>query len=303
MAKRHQKAGTRLANAGMYVLGLAMLFLCLYPLYYVFINSISDPRHIATVITAFIPQKPTLDNYLAIFAMETIYWSFLVSVGRTAIGTLITVFFSSLFAYTLTRREMPMRMFFYRATIVTMYLNSGLIPWYLTMRAYGLENRFLLYVLPGAVNAFLMILVKTYIEQMPASLQESAFIDGADYFTVYSRIVLPLALPVIAAIAVFSAVGQWNSWADNMFLVSAPRPQTLQYRLYQLLQQTEMIARELSRPGAGRMPLLDLERRMQITPMAVRMATTFFVTLPILLVYPFLQRYFVKGLLIGAIKA
>ncbi|MEI6051810.1 MAG: carbohydrate ABC transporter permease, partial [Opitutaceae bacterium] len=180
--------------------------------------------------------------------------------------------------------------------VVTMYFSAGLIPWYLTMRGLGLKNSFLLYVIPSAVSAFYVILLKTYMEQLPASLSESAKIDGAGYFRTFRSIVFPISMPIIATIAVFSSVGQWSSWFDNLMLVNEPKLQTMQMILYQYLNSSQALSN---------MSTLDFARgtaAVKLTPVSIQVTITVITTLPIILVYPFLQRYFAKGILIGAIK-
>lgn len=189
-----------------------------------------------------------------------------------------------------------MRRFIYRFVLVTMYFNAGFIPWYLTMKAYGLQNNFLLYVLPTALSGFNIILIKTFIEQLPPALEESARIDGAGYWTTFTRIIFPLSTPIIATIAVFSAVGQWNTWFDNFFLVENPNLQTLQLVLYNFLNQSNSI----SSMSAAEMTNSAEVRTM--TPQSIQMTITMLVTLPIVVVYPMLQRFFVKGIMMGAVK-
>jgi len=270
-------------------------FCCAYPFYYVFIYSISDPAAAMRGLT-FWPSGFTLENYRLILRMNDIPWAFFISLSRTLLGTLLTVFCCSFFAYLLTDKAMLLRKWVYRFMVVTMYFSAGLIPWYLTMRGLGLKNSFLLYVIPSAVSAFYVILLKTYMEQLPASLSESAKIDGAGYFRTFRSIIFPISMPIIATIAVFSSVGQWSSWFDNLMLVNEPKLQTMQMILYQYLNSSQALSN---------MSTLDFARgtaAVKLTPVSIQVTITVITTLPIILVYPFLQRYFAKGILIGAIK-
>ena len=275
-----------------------MFFICvvmLYPFYYMFIYSISDPLEAARGVFL-LPRGITSVNYVMVLRNSAIYQGLLVSISRTVIGTAITVFCSSAFAYLLTKEELPYRRFFYRMLVVTMYVSGGLIPWFLTMVAYGLQNNFLLYVIPTAVGAFNVVLIRTYImEAIPKSLEESAVIDGAGIVTVFLKIILPLTLPVLAAVAVFAAVGQWNSWTDNLFLVSDPRLKTLQLILY------ETLIRSVPKPTDTTRTIMETFTTRP-TNTSIRMTVSIVTILPIFLVYPLLQRYFIKGLMIGAIK-
>lgn len=279
-----------------YMILILFMLICLYPFYYIFIYSISDSTQAMTGIT-FFPKGFSLISYSKVFVIDGILNASFISVSRTVLGTALTTIVCSLFAYLMTIQQFPLRKFFYRFLIVTMYFNAGLIPWYLLMKTLHFNDSFLLYIVPGAVNAFYIILVKTYIEQLPKSLEESAKIDGAGYFTIYWKIIIPLSTSIIATIAVFTAVDQWNNWFDNYILINNKNLHTLQYLLYKYVTQASAISRqsgmEINRGGAS---------AAYLTPQTVRMTITMVVTLPILFVYPFLQRYFVKGIMLGAIK-
>lgn len=271
---------------------------CMYPFYYIFLYTISDPQEAVKGGIYLLPKGFSLYNYSMIFRLKGIANAALISAARSVAGTMITVFCSSLFGYALTRKDLPLRKAVYRMVVITLYLNAGLIPWYITMKAIRLQNNFLLYVLPGAVVGFYLILIKTYIEQIPASMEESAMVDGANYFIIFLKIIFPLSLPVVATIAVFSAVGQWNSWTDNFFLVRHPKLQTLQLVLLNYLRESESLARSVNTLELNK----NASRVMTLTPSSVRMTITMVATLPIIFVYPFLQRYFVKGIMLGAVK-
>ena len=183
----------------------------------------------------------------------------------------------------------------YRILILTMYVSGGLIPTYLVYKAYRLTNSFLVYILPAVVDAYYVILIKTYVEQLPISVEESAMIDGAGTMCIFLKIILPMSLPIVATIAIYASVGQWNSWFDNhIYAISNKKILTLQYMLYRYLQEAESIVRELKErdPGAA----------VPITPRGVRMTVTMITVVPVLCIYPFFQRYLIKGLMIGAVK-
>ena len=290
------------ANIAFKIVNYTILFLffliCTYPFYYVFIYSISNPYKVSAGlgITIF-PISPTFSNYVEIFKTKGIGQATLVSVARTVSGTFITVACCSFFGYLVTK-PLYFRKFIYRFVVATMYFSSGLIPYYLTIRAYGLFNNFLIYIIPGAVSAYYVILFKTFIEQIPPSMEEAAAIEGAGHVSTFLKIILPLSVPIVATIAVFCSVGQWNAWFDNYIYVSSKELATLQLKLYELLQAAETIASQ-----ANTTVTTDVITRTQtITPMAVRMTLTMVVTLPIILVYPYMQRFFVRGLMLGAVK-
>ena len=270
------------------------MFACIFPIWYVFAYSISDPQEAARGITL-IPRGLTLFNYSKVMSMNSIYRATVISVARTVIGTGLVLFACSFFGYLVSKKEMWFRKFVYRSTIITMYFSAGLIPYYLWIRTLGLRNNYLVYVIPGMVSAFYVILIKTFIEQLPDSLEESAKLDGAGYVQCYARIVLPLIKPILATIVVFTAVGQWNSFMDAFLFTSRPEMQPLQLMLWRMLQQTNAISRMLTPEEMG-------VRAQQLTPITVRMTITMITIIPIMLVYPFAQKYFTKGLLLGAIK-
>ena len=264
---------------------IVFALICFYPLYFVFINSFSSASAITKGVYL-LPQKPTLIYYRYLLLTPSILQSTFISIARTVLGTIITVMCSSFMGYMVSRRDLPFHKIIYRYFIITMYFGAGLIP----------KNNFLLYIIPGAVSAYYMILVKTYIESLPPSLEESAEIDGAGIFTIFFRIILPLSLPIVACITVFCAVGQWNAWSDNLYLVSEPKLDTLQYLLYKSLQQN------MTNVSSGKEVSTGPVSQIEITPAGLQYAMTVVTVIPIMLVYPFMQKYFVKGLMLGAIK-
>lgn len=293
-AIKETKPMDRLLDAGNLILLLLFAFTCLYPFYYIFIYSVSDPTA-AIKGVYFVPKGFTWVNYKAIFAQSNIVMAAFVSIARSAVGTVVTVFFTSMFAYLVAQPKLRFRKFFYRLVLFSMYVNAGLIPWYILMMSLGFKNSFLLYVVPSAIHCFYLILVKTYIEQLPPALQESAMIDGAGPFKIFIRIILPLCTPVLATIAIFSAVDQWNAWVDNFYLVSSPKLQTLQMLLLTYMQNSANQANEVALRGA-------LLAHKTPTPFSIKMTITMIATIPILFVYPMFQRYFVKGIMMGAVK-
>ncbi|MCL2377663.1 MAG: carbohydrate ABC transporter permease [Defluviitaleaceae bacterium] len=292
----HKKSiGERVFIAFNYLFFLLMVFICLYPFWYIFVYSLSAPMAALSGIN-FLPREFTLSNYGDVFTVPGIGRAAMISVLRTVTGTILMVTMCSFFAYLMTKQRMYFRTAIYRFTIITMYFNAGLIPWFMTMRAYGLNNNFLVYILPGALSAFNVILVKTFIEQLPPSLEEAAFIDGAGILTVFTRIIMPLSTPILATIAVFGAVGHWNAWFDNLiFMVGRPELNTLQLMLWEILNQAIIPTRNIGLTQAQQMA-------DQTSPMTIRMTATMIVTFPVLFIYPFAQRFFVKGIMIGAVK-
>lgn len=274
--------------------------LCFYPIYNVLINTISDNQLVQANKVMLYPEGIHFKNFEQLFRMNGIFQAALVSVGRTVIGTVISVLCTAFMGYAVTRQELWHRKFWYRFIIITMYFSSGIIPVYLLMFNLKLIDNPLVYVVGGfAPAAFSMILVKTYIESLSASLDESAEIDGAGYMRRFWQIMFPLCKPIIATLTVFAAVGQWNAVMDTVLYVPNPKWHTLQYVLFSFLKQADRLAAQVRNSGGN--VTADM-LRTSISPAGVRYTITAVTIIPILLVYPFLQRYFVKGIMIGAIK-
>ena len=271
------------------------ILLCVYPIWYIFISSISSGSGVGQF---FIPINPTLSNYSKVFKLEGMGVAFRNSLVRTLLGTALTVLACMFLGFLFTKQEMPLRKPLYRILIVTMYVSGGLIPTYLVYRSYGMLNSFSVYILPTIVQAYYVILIKTFLEQLPPSIEEAAKIDGAGTFRIFLRIILPMAQPIIATIAVYAAVGQWNAWFDNhIYTFNRPELTTLQYKLYTYLKDAEILTQQLKMSSE-----LDTGLMEALTPRGVRMTVTVITVLPVLFVYPFLQRYFVKGIMIGSVK-
>lgn len=271
---------------------------CIFPFYYIFINTISDAKLVNSGSINFIPRGLNIQNYIQLKNVSDLGNAVMISVLRTVIGTALMVLASAFVGYLMTKNEMWMKKFFYRFLVITMYFNAGLIPWYLNMQMLGLTNSFAAYIIPGIVAPYNIILVKTYIESIPAELEESAFIDGASFMTVFRKIVWPLSKPILATVAIFGAVGNWNSFQDSLILMSDDSLYTLQHRLYIYLNSSSNIANLMNKPTAGNNAALDYANNGLLIKYTVSMVSV----IPILMVYPFMQRYFEEGIMLGAVK-
>lgn len=276
------------------MLMLVILICCIYPFYTLLVSSLNDPTK-ADGWILFIPTNISFNSYREIFGNNRILTPIVVSFMRAVIGTIITLVFSSMFAYLVTQKELPFRKNIYKYMVVTMYLNAGMIPWLITLITYGLKNNFFVYIIPSALSAFYVILIKTYIESIPAELEESAQVDGAGFFLRFFKIILPVSKPILGAVAMFSAVGQWNSWYDNLMLVQDNNLKTLQLMLYQVMQNMSVVMNDPRSAAAA-----EVLNRPSI--LSVRSAIAIVTIIPILAVYPFMQRYFAKGIMMGAVK-
>lgn len=245
------------------------------------------------------PRKWTWNNYATVLAKESITTGLYISVLRTVVGTITHLATTALLAFVLSRKNFIFAKQISFLYVLTMYVNGGLIPGFLLNRGLGLMNSFWVYIIPGMVAAFNMLVIRTYMNGLPDSLEESAMIDGAGYFTVFARIIVPLCKPVFATVALFIAVGQWNSWFDVMLYNRLnDNLTTLQYELMKLLSSVS----QLSGDANSAAQTSSATGSAQVTTNSVRAAATVLTSLPIVALYPFLQRYFVSGLTIGGVK-
>lgn len=274
-------------------------FICIFPFYYLFINTISSNELVRLGQIQFYPREIHLENYVQVFKISGIGEAALVSIARTVLGTLWTVGGCALLGYLVTKREMWLRTLWYRLIVITMYFSAGLIPWYMNLRMLGFVDNFWVYVIPGLVSPYNVILVKTFIEGVPPSLEESATIDGAGYLTSFFRIIMPLIIPILATLCIFSAVGQWNSFTDTMMLMPGGKYYTLQFLLYKYQREAQSLA-ALVRTTQDVSSVANVATKQ--TALSVQMTVAMVVVFPILLVYPYFQRFFVKGIMIGAVK-
>ena len=307
MKRNPNKIRRRADEKALHVISVVLItiftLMCLYPFWNVFINSIATKAEAARGLY-FFPEEPTFSVYADVLRDGKLLHSLLISVARTVLSTVGCVLFSAMFAYLMTQQNLPCRKVIYRFAIITMYVSGGLIPWYLVMKLYGMYNNFWVYVIPNLLGVYYCILIKTFIEGLPAALEEAARIDGAGFFTLFFRIILPLSKPILATVALYQAVGQWNSYQDNYLLVQDPNLQTVQMALYNFVHQAEAVAKAMQQAALSGGNIADIANSAaaNTTADAVRNATTILSMLPIMLVYPFLQKYFAKGVMLGAVK-
>lgn len=292
------KLGDRTFNIINYTLFGLFTLMCVFPFYYLFINTISNNDLSSRGLVTFWPKGIHFSNYIEVLKLKGLGQATLVSVSRTVIGTALTVLGSAFLGFLFTKRKMWARRFWYRFVVITMYFNAGIIPWFIIMMNLNLTNNFLAYILPTIVSPFYIILVKTFVESIPEVLQESAEMDGAGLMTLFIKIVFPLITPILATIAIFAAVAQWNSFIDTVFLMTDSKYYTLQFVLYKYLNESTSLAAIIRNfQGSASMDLSNMQ-----TATSIRTTVSMIVVLPILFVYPFFQRYFVKGIMIGAVK-
>ena len=292
--------GDKLISVITYFVYSIFAFVCVYPFYYIFINSISNNQLSDRGKITIIPREIHFTNYASVMKLEGLFDAAKVSVARTALGTLLVVFTSAFLGYMFTSKTMWGRKFWFRLIAATMYFNAGIIPLYITMTNLKLTNTFWIYVLPTAISPFYMILCKTFVEAIPGELRDAAMIDGAGTLTIFYKIMLPVIKPILATVAIFTAVNQWNSFQDTLIYVIDKKLYTLQFILYQYINQASSI-KALINGSSSSANIAASMAKMQ-TATSIRMTVTIVVVTPILLVYPFFQKYFTKGIMIGAVK-
>jgi putative aldouronate transport system permease protein len=298
MGNRLKKANNEyLFNMLNYAVFGVFTLMCVLPFYYLFINTISDNDLVKRGLIKLIPKGFHLNNYAQVFKLRGLGQAALISISRTVGGTALTVLASAFVGYLVTKQILWGRKFWYRYIIITMYFSAGLVPWYMNMVLLHLTNNFLAYIIPGIVAPFNVILVKTYIESIPPSLEESASMDGAGIITIFGKIILPLTKPILATIAIFAAVGHWNSFMDTLFLMTDEKLFTLQFVLWRYLNEANYLA-SIMRSGT----IAAVDAAQVLTPRTIQMTISMVVVFPILCAYPFLQRFFIKGIMVGAIK-
>ena len=248
------------------------------------------------------PRKFSLENYKALFITDYIFRAGLISLSRTVLQTVLSVFCTAMLAYSLSRKEFVLRRFFTTILVISMYVNAGLIPGYLLIKKLHLVGNYAVYIVPCIIDVFNFILIRTYINGLPDSFVESARIDGANEFRIFMQIILPLIIPSVAMICLFVAVGAWNSWFDTYLYCSRNKNlHSLQYVLMSYLNASQN-SNTGADAGAKALAAANGSAVSQVTPVSIRASITIVASVPILLVYPFVQKYFVVGMTIGGVK-
>ncbi|RGE61884.1 carbohydrate ABC transporter permease [Eisenbergiella massiliensis] len=276
---------------------LFIFIVTFFPFWQIFILSINDAGDSLKGGLLLWPRELNFSSYKAVFQNEEILSSLGVTVTRTVIGVPLTVFCVAMLAYVLSKTELVHRRAINFFFVFTMYFSGGLIPTYMVIKALGLIDNFFVFIFPGLVNIYWMILVRTYIEGLPKELFEAAASEGAGEFTIFMRVVLPLSMPVLATILLFSAISHWNAWYDSYIYTYKPQLKTLQAVLVKILNQYQTGAMV-----SQAQQMANEAKKMPVSSESIRMTVTMVATIPIILVYPFLQKYFIKGMLIGAVK-
>ena len=299
--KRRSRRLTPSAAAGkafVYMMLTLLFIITFYPFWNILVLSLNEASDSMRGGLMLWPRKLTFDSYRAVLRNEETFSAARLTVTRVLIAVPLVVLNTSMLAFGLSRRSLPGRKWINLYFVFTMYFSGGIIPSYMIIKSLGLIDNFWVFIMPNLVNVFWMLLVRTYMEGLPAELEESAKLDGAGDFTIFLRIVLPLTIPVLATVTLFAAVNHWNAWYDSYVYTYKPELTTLSSVLVRILNQYQ--TGDMMSSAAQ---MANESKRMPVSSETIRMTVTMVTTLPILMVYPLLQRYFLKGMLVGAIKS
>ena len=272
---------------------ILVFLLAFYPFYYVMLASFSNGYQFMARPNFLLPVGATFNNYIALLSQKIWVQAFFISFLRTVIGASITVFFTCLVSYALSRQDLVFGNVYRFMIVFAMYVSGGLIPFYILLRLLGMLNTFYVYIVPTALDIFYVMVGMSFFRSIPSSLVESAWLDGASEMKIFLRIILPISLPFIATLALFAAVGQWNAWLDSSYYVKDENLRTVAYRMISEVNRSRITQTTGSTGGE------ILQTQTVLTTQATSMICSM---LPIMCVYPFLQKYFVQGIMLGAVK-
>ncbi|BFH13038.1 carbohydrate ABC transporter permease [Paenibacillus melissococcoides] len=291
--------GDRIFVAFIYVFLTLLAFSTFYPFWNSLVISFNEGLDTAKGGITFWPREFTLENYRIVFEDSRLMNGFVIAALRTVIGTVSAILATSIFAYGMSKRELMGRKYYMIMCIITMYFGGGLIPTYMLIRSLGLFNSFWVFIIPALISVWNMIIFRTFFQGLPAGLEESAKIDGCGNWGTFFRIVLPLSGPVVATLSLFTAVAHWNEWfVASIYITNEdllPIQTVLRQILFSNIASEQMANVDMS-------AIAHMNAAKKITSKALTMATIMVATVPIVCVYPFLQKYFVKGVLIGSLK-
>ncbi|WP_419872424.1 carbohydrate ABC transporter permease [Candidatus Pristimantibacillus sp. PTI5] len=287
-----QKQKDMLLDSVIYVLLFCIMIATLYPFYYVLVISFNQGKDSLLGDIYLWPRSFTLENYATFLKDSNWYNALFVTVARTGVGTLLGVLFTSLVAYGLSHKDLLFSKGYFAVIIFAMYFSGGLIPYYVVLRSVGLLNTFGVYVIPSMLSTFFLLIAISFFREIPLELKESAYIDGANEFVIFFKIILPVSTPLLATMSLFLGVGQWNSWLDSAYFVQSDSLRTLTFRMMEIINKSNI---PIESVGAAASASGVTNYSLQVTSMVVSIA-------PIVCVYPFLQKYFVKGIMLGSVK-
>ncbi|MGL5797884.1 MAG: carbohydrate ABC transporter permease [Cetobacterium sp.] len=269
-------------------------FVIIYPIWYIVILSLNDAQDAIRGGIYWIPRKFSFDNYIAVFQNKEIFTAFGVTILKTSLGIVTHVLFTAMVAYGISKQELKFRKFYIILGTITLFFSGGLIPYYILIKDICLIDNFLVYIIPSMFSFYNLILFQSFFRDIPASIEESASIDGANHFQIFTRIILPISLPIIATVSLFVGVGQWNDFFTGLLYVNTPELQPIQTLLYKIIAKegSSVITEGMRTAGVT----------LSTTSKSLQLATMVITTLPVVCLYPFLQKYFVKGMVLGSVK-
>lgn len=282
-----------------YVLLTLLAFMTFYPFWNALVISFNSGIDTSMGGVTFWPRDWTLENYSIVFKDERLVGAFFVSIARTVAGTAASILLTAIFAYGISKNELMGRKFYMILCIITMYFSGGLIPTFLLIRELHLMNTFWVFIIPSLISVWNMIIFRTFFKGLPAGLEESAKIDGSGNWGIFFRIVVPLSGPVIATLSLFTAVFHWNDWFGPSIYITNENLLPIQTMLKQILN-SNIVSDQMSQLDSAAQG--QLAKMRTVTSKSLSMATMMVATIPIIMVYPFVQKYFVKGVLVGSLK-
>ena len=289
--------GLKRKTIGDYLITIFMVLICfiaLYPIWYTVVVSFNSSEDTLRGGIYFWPREFSLQSYKTVFQDKSIITAFGVTILRTLIGTVVSVFFTAMVGYALSKKHIMGNRIYLIIGTITMFFGGGLIPTFVVFKNLGLYNNFLVYIIPSMFNFYNMIIMMSSFRELPAALEESAKLDGANDLLIFVKIIIPLSMPVIATIALFNGVWQWNDYFTGVMYINNAELQPIQTFLYRIIASASASKAVVSLPAGI--------SAQQVSSQSVRLATMVVTTVPIVCVYPFLQKYFVKGMLIGGVK-
>lgn len=286
----------RLFDVVNYTLLILIALITLYPFYYILVLSFNEGNDAVRGGIYLFPRVFTLNNYKEFFSDKSWLMAVWVTTLRTVIGTAVGVAFTSIVSYALSRRNLVGRKIYMKIIIFAMYFSGGMIPYYILLKTLGLLNSFLVYIIPGALNLFFVMTGVSFFQEIPEEVVESAYLDGAGDGRIFVSIVLPISMPLLATMTLFIAVNHWNSWIDAAYYVRDENLRTLAYKMREVINQS------MTPTTTDAQTLQFASEHAKTTTTSLQMAAMIVSVGPILFVYPFLQRYFAKGMMLGAVK-
>lgn len=284
--------GEKAFNVFNLILMTLISFLCVYPIWYVVVNSFNDAKDAMLGGIYFWPRIFSIENYKTVFETAGVFQSFFITIMRTLVGTISSVFFTAMVAYALSKQKLVGRKVYMAIGLITMFFNGGMIPTFLLFKGLHLLDSFWVFIIPALFSFYNLLIFNSFFGEIPAALEESAQIDGAGVFKIFLKIVLPLSKPVLATIALFNGVFHWNDYFAGVIYINNRNLEPIQTYLYRIIAEA----------NSQQMLSSSVNITRNTTSSSIKLATMVITTIPIVCVYPFLQKYFVKGMMIGAVK-